>query len=330
MPKDQYQATLELNQTIWDGGTIRAQKKVIAANSEVDREQWQVDMFAIEDRVNQLFFGILLLDAQLNQNDVLQDNLQRNYNVIVSQMENGIANQADLDAVKVEILQAEQSKAQLIANKRAYLEMLSAMLGETVNETTHLVKPLVENEYLITNIYRPELRLFDAQYNLIEMQKKQIAPNYLPKIGLFVQGGYGRPGLNMLDPDFSPYYIGGINLTWNFSPLYTQKNDRRKLLINQDEIAVQRETFLYNIRLEATQEINDIQKMREVMKYDNEIITLRENVRKSAEAKLANGTITVVDLMREINAENSANIDKATHEIQLLSSIYSLKNTTNN
>ena len=330
LSKDQYTATIDINQIVWDGGGIQSRKQIAEANSVVEQQQLNVDLYTLENRINQLFFGILLFDAQLEQNKILQDNLQQNYTTISSYKENGIANQADLDAVKVEVLKAQQMESQLKSGKESYTEMLVAMLGEPVDKEISLIKPDVEQLIFSTQINRPELRLFEAQQQLFESQKKLITSTYMPTLSVFLQGGYGRPGLNMLKDEFSPFYIGGVRLYWNFGNLYTQKNDKRKLEINQNSVDTQKETFLFNTNLQVSQTNNEIKKMKELLRYDDEIILLRENVRKSAEAKVANGTLTVTELMREINAENIAKQEKATHEIQLLMAIYNLKNTTNN
>ncbi len=330
LSKDQYLAAIDMNQTIWDGGNVHALKKITQANAAMEQQQLEVDLYALEKRINQLFFGILLFDAQLEQHTILQDNLHKQYATVDSYEKNGIANQADLDAVKVELLKSEQTAAQIKAGKTSYMQMLAAMIGEPVDEQTTFAKPAAEQVMLPTQINRPELQLFDAQTALFESQKSAVTSSYLPKVSLFLQGGYGRPGLNMLSNNFDPFYIGGIRLNWNFGGLYTQKNERRKLDVNQNSVEVQRETFLYNTNLQITQDNSEIKKLKELMQYDDEIITLRENVRKSAEAKVANGTLTVIELMREVNAENLARQEKTSHEIQLLMAIYNLKNTTNN
>jgi hypothetical protein len=145
-----------------------------------------------------------------------------------------------------------------------------------------------------------------------------------------LQGGYGRPGVNMLSDKFDPFYIGGVRLSWNFGALYTQKNDLQKIEINKNTVDTQKELFLYNIGLVVSRENQEIERLRNLMQDDDEIISLRENIRKATEAKMANGTATVTDLMRELTHENLARQTKATHEIDLLVAIYNLKNTTNN
>jgi outer membrane protein TolC len=330
MAKDQYSASIDIYQNIWDGGTTNAQKELIKAGTVAEQKQTDVELYAINERVNQLFFGILLLNAQIAQNGILQAELQRNYDLISGYMANGVANQSDLDAIKVEQLNAIQSQTQLKSNRLAYIQALGIMIGEELTEKSSFQEPNESQLLTSNNINRPELSLFSAQSMRLDTQKKLIKASYMPKFNFFLSGGYGRPGLDMLSPDFSPYYIGGIRLTWNFGSLYTRKNDIRKIETEQAHVDLQKETFLFNTKLRMTQENNEISKNRELVKDDDEIIRLRENVKKAAEAKVANGTMSVSDLTREINNEHMSRQNKALHEIQLLMSIYSLKNTTNN
>jgi outer membrane protein TolC len=333
LKKEQYQAVVEASQILWDGGAIRSQKKMTEAGSEVEAQQVGVELYTLKERINQLFFGILLFDAQLGQNQILTDELQRNYSTITGYFEYGIANQADLDAVKVEQINAKQIRTQLLSMRSAYIEMLAVMTGEELNENATLEKPdvnrLNENRILSSENNRPELQLFEAQNSLFDSQKSLIRSAYMPKIGLFLQGGVGRPGLNMLSNAIEPFYIGGIRLSWNFGALYTQKNDLRKIETSKNSVNVQKEVFLYNLNLTATRENQEIKRLKEIMKQDDEIIVLRENIRKSAEAKTANGTLIVTELMREIGRESLARQTKATHEIDLLIAIFKLKNTKN-
>ena len=217
MPKDQYQVMVELQQNVWDGGGIKVQKKQATAEADVEKEKLNVDMYALNNRVNDLYFGILLLDEQLKQNTLLQDELERNFRQISSYFENGIANQADLDAVKVEQLNTRQKRIELSFYREAYLKMLSLLTGEELSPETILEKPVPETMVnAVSEIRRPELSLFDAQATGLNVQEKALNVRHLPRFGLFVQGAYGNPGLNMLKNEFSPYYIAGVRLSWNF------------------------------------------------------------------------------------------------------------------
>ncbi|MDR3226936.1 MAG: TolC family protein [Prevotellaceae bacterium] len=329
IPKTQYQLSTEVSQILWDGGVISSQKKLIAANAEVEKQQLQVDLYAIKARVNQLFFGILLLDTHLAQNKILQDELVRNHSKIVSYIENGIANQTDLDVVKVEQINAKQIMLQLQSTRRAYADMLSYMIGAKLDTDIKLLKPDINNQPFSSSINRYELQWFESQNNIFNLQKKILKTAYMPKFNLFMQGGVGCPALNMFSRNFDAYYIGGIRLSWNFGALYTRKNDLQKIDVNRHLLDIKRETFIYNLQLEITRENQDIKRLREQMQYDDEIIALRKNIKQASEAKFANGTITITDLMSELTRENIAQQTKASHEIELLIAIYNLKYTTN-
>lgn len=324
--KDQYQVAAEVSQPIWDGGNIRSQRKIARAYSEVDRKQQEVNMYALRERVNNLFFGILLLDEQLKQNAILQQDLERQFNTISSYMESGIANQSDLDAVRVAQLNTKQQEAELASSRNAYLNMLSSMTAADMS--AGLIRP--DELPVSTEINRPELSLFDAQQSLYEEKKEAISARNMPKFSAFFQGLYGNPGLNMLKNDFAFNYVTGIHMSWNFGSFYTKKNDNRLIEADQKNTGIQKETFLYNTKLQILQETNEIKKLRTLMTNDSEIILLRKNIVKASEAKMENGTLSVSELLRDINSESQAVQNKILHEIQLLKAIYQLKNTTNN
>lgn len=330
-PKDQYQVMLEVQQTLWDGGDISARKRLTHAASDVELEKQNVDMYALNDRINQLFFGILLLDEQLKQNQLLQDELARTHQQVSNYIANGIASQSDLDAVSVEQLNTKQKRIELETSRQAYLSMLSAFTGKGISAETILVKPVPEEVSSIETGMnnRPELRWFNAQGEQLRIQESALNTRLMPRFGLFVQGAYGNPGLNMLKDEFSAYYLAGVRMSWNFGSLYTLKNDRRRIDNTRQQIETSRDVFLFNTRLQATQQDASVVSMRRQMKDDDEIIRLRENICRAAEAKVENGTLTVTDMLREITNENLARQTKALHEVQLLMNIEQLKYTLN-
>ena len=331
LPKDQYQAVLEASQLIWDGGIISAQNKITKAGTEVEKQKLEVDLYALKDRVNQLYFGILLLDEQLKQTDILKNDLQTNFNRIASLVTNGVASQPDLDAIKVELINVDQRISDIKNTRKTYGIMLSALTGVEITDKTELKKPDTDLSVLNeTDNHRPELNLFDAQAKLYENQKSLVTAANLPRVGAFVQGGYGLPALNMFDPSFAGFYIAGLRLSWNISGFYTQKDNLSKLEVGKKTIGIQRETFMFNNNLVTKQQRNEVEKIQSNLKSDDEIIGLRQNIKKSTQSKQINGTASVSDLIRDVNAENQARQLKSLHEIQLLMNVYQLKNNINN
>lgn len=328
LPKDQYQALVEIKQNVWDGGKIRHQKAQVKAVTEENARQLDTSMYALEERVNQVFFGILLLDEQRTQNKLLEEGLVRNLKTVEAYRMNGTANDADVDAVQVEILQTKQQRIQLENNRTAYLRMLSLLTGKEFPAQAQLIRP----EPVATTssgFNRPELRWYEAQEQTVTVQRKGLQSGYLPSFSLFAQGAYGNPGLDILKDKFRAYYLVGARFTWNFGSLYTLKNDRRKLDNQLQKIQNERDLFLFHTQLQVAEEDGTIQSLRQQMKKDEEIIRLRENIRRSAQAKVGNGTLSVSDMLKEITAENLVRQAKAVHEVQLLMHLHQRKHLTN-
>jgi outer membrane protein TolC len=328
--KDQYQLTAELTQTIWDGGSANVARKLSHAQAETERKQLDSDLYALNERVNQLYFGCLLQYELLRQNALLQKELQVNIDRIASMIDNGVANASDRESLEVELLNARQREIELTSVRKAHLSMLSALIGRRVDESSTLLAPVMPALPLPLAINRPELAALDAQERLAEVQHKLVTAGLTPRIGLFAQGGYGRPGLNMLEDAFTPFYIAGVRLSWNIGKFYTLRSDRQKIETSRRMVDVQRETFLFNTSLQLVRQNTEIEKMNQLLDSDNEIIRLRRSIKQAAEVKLAGGVISVTDLIREINAEDMAHQTAHTHRIQQLMAIFNLLYTTNN
>jgi outer membrane protein TolC len=332
--KDQYKVALEVNQTVWDGGLTKAQKDVSKAEGNVSVQSVETEIYQIRERVNQLYFGILILREQVALNGLLQELLQSNYENVESLVKNGVALESDLNVIKAEQLTTSQQMTQIESLITAYRQMLSAMTGRQIAEEERFIKPDagIFNEANPEN-NRPELRLFDAQSQQFEARKKAITASTMPRLGLFAQGFYGYPGLNMfenmMNDKWSWNYLAGIHLQWNFGTFYTKRGNLRKLQLAQRLVDTQRDVFLFNSNIRQLQQKNDIRKMTALMADDEKIINLRTEIRKSSEAKYANGTLTINELLRDIIAENQSSLTKAIHEIEHLKSIYELKNTIN-
>ena len=335
LTKDQYRVGIDVSQTIYDGGTISSQKAVAREQGKVQAAQNEVNIYNVRKRVNEMYFSLLMLDEQIQLNHDLQELFNGNEQKLASMVKRGTAAESDLQNVKAERLNVVQQATSLESQKRMLQRMLSTFCGIEVKE---VAKPALQASALTSPqreaAARPEMRLFYAQLNLANAQEKALNSAMMPKLGLFAQGFYGYPGLNMFEDmmrrDWSLNGIIGARLTWNIGALYTRKNDKAKLQLQRDMTESNREVFLFNNNLEQIQQNEDIARFQKLMADDEEIITLRSAVRKAAESKLSHGIIDVNDLVREINAENAARVQQSMHEIEMLKQIYDNKFTTNN
>lgn len=329
LSRDQYQLLLELQQTIWDGGISSVKKQSIEARAEVEKQRLDVTLYALKERVQQVFFGILLIDGQLEQVRILNDELQNNLKKVNALLDNGVAQATDLDLVRVEQLNVKQRESDLLTFRKAYLMVLSVFTGLNLDESTSLRQPpmLVLNES--GQINRPELRLFAAEKAALDVEKAGVRAMNTPKLAAFARGGYANPALNMFDPGFQPFYVAGVQFQWNLGTFYTRRNDLAKIELGRELIEVQQSTFLFNSSLLTVQQQQEIAQLKATLVNHDEIVRLRSNIKMAATVKYENGTITLTDLLREINAENQARQTAVLYEIQLYKALYQYQYQTN-
>ena len=333
LTKDQYRVAIDVNQTIYDGGAISSQKAIAREQGKVQAAQNEVNLYNVRKRVNEMYFSLLMLDEEIVLNRDLQELLAGNERKLQAMVKGGTASESDWQSVKAERLNVVQQATSLESQKRMLTVMLSTFCGI---EVKNVQKPVAkaEDSRLTADNHRPELRVLDAQIGLLQAQEKALNAAIMPKLGVFAQGYYGYPGLNMFEDmmshDWSLNGIIGARLTWNIGALYTRKNDKAKLQLQRDLTETSREVFLFNNNLEQIQQNEEIIRYKKLMADDEEIIALRSAVRKASESKLSHGIIDVNDLVREINQENAARVQHSIHEIEMLKQIYDNKFTTNN
>ena len=312
---------VSIKQTVYDGGQIAIGKKIAKAQAEVQKRQLDVTMHDINERVEQLFFGVLIIDEQLNQNDILQKDLAVSNQTIKSMIKNGLANQNDLDVISVEQMKAEQQADALSNSRKAYIKMLSTFIGKPLNENATVEKPAmtIPMSQDTWGLQRPEMSLFDSQDQLINIQRKQLNSRLRPTVGLI---GMGSIHTKVSDIVHQGLLMGGISMSWNIGALYTRKNDIQKIEIQRQQNDNNREIFLFNNRLQNEETDGNIQSLRKQLAKDTQIVNLRENIKQTNEKKVKLGTETVNELIRSINAVNMARQQQSLHELQLLQAIY--------
>ena len=329
LERDQYRVGIDVQQTVYDGGSIKSQKEIARRQGELQSRQNEVTMYNVRRRVNEMYFSLLLIDEQIRLNADLQTVLEGNEKKLAAMLKGGTASESDWQNVKAERLNVVQKMTGLKSQRTALVRMLSTFCAMEVNR---LVKPAIpENTFSTVNL-RPELKTIDAQLRLADAKEKALDATLMPRLGVFAQGYYGYPGYNMFEDMMSRKFswngMLGARLTWNIGALYSRKNDKAKLQAERETAEANRERFLLDNKMEQIQQNENISRYRQLMIDDEEIISLRSSIRKAAESKLAHGIIDVNDLVREINSENKARVEQCIHEIEMLKEIYNLKITT--
>ncbi len=323
--KDQYRLYGEVLQPLTDLLTKKDHRRLIEANAEVETGKVQVELYKLRERVGQLYFGILLLDAQLEQAALLKEDIESGLRKMTAAIAGGVASAGSLYPLEAESLKADQRIIELRAARTGFADMLAHFTGAAPNGFTRLELPAPGDDP--DGISRPELRLFDSQQKTFDMQEKLKTAGTLPRFSLFFQGGVGRPGLNMLSNDLQGYYVGGLRLSWDISSFYTYRKDLQLVALNRALVEVQREVFLFNTGLNLRQQRAEIGKAGELLAADSRIVALRGQIKKHTQAQVENGTATANDYLIAVNAEDQARQLLVLHQVQLAQARYQYRIT---
>lgn len=325
--KLQYRVGVDLNQTIWDGGTSKASRTIAESENAQQEAALDVELYAVRERVENLFFGIMLVEEQIKQAELTLTLLESNLAMLRSMKTNGTATQSDVDMVEAQFLTVQQQITQARSISDSNRRLLGIFTGTDMSDEKFTRPSSSMPSELISA--RPELALFDARIKNNDARLGSIKSSVMPRIGLFAQAYYGYPGYDyfksMMNRDMSFNVLAGVKVSWNIGSFYTKKNSERKLRLANDGIAADREVFLFNTNLQTSSQTAHISELEGIMKEDSRIVELRANVRRSAESQLRNGVIDATALLTKITDENQARLTSSYHEIQLIQSIYQLK-----
>lgn len=327
LSKIQYKAGAELNQPIWDGGASRSRRDAARANDAVRKSSLEVELYAVRQRVESIYFAILLTEEQIAQNEVTRNLLNQNLEKIRTMFKNGVAMQSDADMIEAQVLTVSQNIVLARSTADSYRKMLEVFIGEST-AGKNMVKP-TGNISGNKECDRPELKLFANRLVANHAANRMSNVSYMPVAGLFAQAYYWYPGFDyfksMMTHKLSFNLLAGLRISWNIDSFYARKNNSMRTAVNARNIAADKELFLFNNGIQRAEKIGTISGLREVMKEDEKIIALRKSVRCAAEAQLENGIIDATALLTKISDENIARLNAKYHEIQLIQEIYNLK-----
>ncbi|MDE7412163.1 MAG: TolC family protein [Muribaculaceae bacterium] len=327
----QYKIGFDINQTIWDGGVSKIRREMENAKDELDKASLDVELYPIRDRVENLYFAILLTDEQISINEQTYSLLLANLDRFRSMVRNGVAMQCDADMVEAQAMIVKQNMDLAKKNVETLRLMLGILTGKNL-EGERLLEPQVKSILPGENL-RPELTLLEKRMALNALSDKMTEVSLMPKIGLFAQAYYGYPGFNyfesMMNRRFSFNLLAGVKISWNIDSFYFKKNNLRKIKLSAENITAEKDIFLFNTRISATQQNGKAQGLYDMIESDKKIIELRVKVRKAAESQLENGVIDATTLLAKISDENIAKLNERYHKIDYIREYYKLKYTLN-
>jgi len=326
-PHDSYIGAIDLEQTVFDAGQIKQQKRLDKANAESELLKNEVELYKLIDRVTQLYSSVLLTRENLKTLNIYKDDINNKKTILASSLKNGMILQSNMDALEAEELKTEQSLIEAKENLQALYTSLGMFVNKTIDDSTPLSTDPVMNATAGQEINRPELKLFDAQKSMLEVRHKLNNKAALPRITLNGQGAYGRPGPNFLDQDFRFFGQASVSLKWNIGSLYNLSNEKQNISISKKMVDVQKEVFEFNLKSTMATQTAQINSLKDIILKDKQIIEKRHNIKETAAKQLENGSITSTDYLTELNAEMQATLNQKVHEIKLMNAITNYNST---
>jgi outer membrane protein TolC len=314
--KDQYKATLSVNQLIFANGLIKTTEEVKKASLKTKQKQVEVNLYQVKKQINQLYFSILFQQEKRVLLTSKKELLRTKLKEVTAGIKFGAVLPTSDNVLEAEILKIEQQLIETESNKNSLLASMSSLLGFPVTTKTIFENPTTLNSDS-NEINRPEIDLFKLKKEEIESSEQLISKQNAPKLVSFATGGYGNPGLNMLDNSFQPFYLIGLKLNWTILDWNTNKKQRESLLINKEIIDNEQEVFELNTTIELNQQSAEIAKISEYIQSDTKIIDLHKTILKSSESQLKNGVITASSYITDLTNLTEAESNLSTHKIQL-------------
>ncbi|CAL1517491.1 TolC family protein [Chitinophaga sp. MM2321] len=317
LPKDQYRATIDVNQQLYDGGATRGQRDLQTLQQQTSRQQVEVELYKVKQQVTQVYFNTLLTNEYINVALLAQKDLTQRLGKMQAGVDYGTVLPSSVDLLQAELLKARQQEITAVSSRQAYLEVLRLLTGSPITDVAARSIPTAADITPTDTLSRPELLLFHLQSNTLQQQSILTGTRTRPRISAFVQGGYGRPGLNMLSNDFEPFYMAGVRFNWTLWNWHYQRNEQQVLSLQQKNVEEQSATFSLNTRVQLAQQKGEIDQLQKILEKDEAIIALRIRVKEAANAQLDNGVITVHEYVQDLDAETQARINQKTHALQL-------------
>lgn len=330
LSKDQYKISLDANQLIYDGKQTKSSIDIVNKNAELEAQKIKVEEHKTKENILALYLQWIQLNNQQNQIEILRKDISLSIKKIQNQIESGLSTKTALYFAEIENIKSDQRILEIKNAKKSIIEIINLFTGQNYPSTMILSKVIIPTQPISSQINRPELKLSDIQEQLVNIQMNAVSNKLKPRVSLFSQVGYGRPGFNFLDNSFAPFALAGLRTQWNLAYLYNIKHDKSLLQIQKQTIDIQRQNFILGIDSKKIQYQNEINSQNQLIEKDKEIILLRNKIKEIAAIQFEQGIITSTDYIKELNALEQANQNLITHQIQLLSNYLNYELTTNN
>jgi len=331
IPNEQFKLTLDVNQKIYDGGLTKNQKIAESARIMTDVKSVEVDLYEIKTTISTLYFSALIYQENIKiLNNLLQE-LEEQQKIIDARVKNGVILKSASNEFKKQILTTEQKMLTAELEQQALLSMLEKWIGVTIANSKELELPTSQLSSDGYEIERPEVQLLETQNIYFESMKNLSSVKRRPTLWAVAQAGVGQPNAyNFLETDVSDFYYVGLRMSWHLFDYGNNKREKSIYEANQAIVSAKKEYLVDNIDIQLTKEYAELNKLKELLKKDAEILNLQREIVESSFSQLSNGVITSTDYISQLNSKTQIELNRQLHLIKLKQSEYNCLNISGN
>ena len=317
VPHEQYRATLDINQVIWDGGVTRSARAVEQVIRDLNLQQNEADIYRLREQVNNLFFSVLLASSQSEVVALLINDIDARIKETRSGVDNGVLPPVSLDVLNAERIRAGQSLIELNLRKTALIDALENITGmNDLRDAVFVLPDVVVADASPED--NPDLKIFDIRERQLEVPESLLKSQRMPKAFAFAQAGYGNPpGSNFLADKADVYYSLGAGIKWNIFDWNKNSNERKSLAIQQQLLDIRKSSTEEALNRMLVIKKAEIASLEEASRSDAGLIAIRKRIAATAASQLENGTLTASQYMTELNNEKQAVIAASVRLINL-------------
>ena len=315
---DFYNLNLNLEQLIWDGGRTKKLSDIKENEYKIDIQKNKIRLYDLKKGISIMYFNILFLKENIKTLKLLVSDLKARIADGKAAVRNGVILASGLDKLKVGLMQTQQIIYSKNSDLKGLIESLNALTGMKLSVNDSMASPDMNISVFPMNNNRPEYHLLTMQQQQIKSYNSLNRKKRMPVLKLFGQAGYGRPGYNMLNNNFSSYYMVGVQLNWKLWNKGNVKKQQHIFTLEQNKIQVEKENFNYNLNAVYRQQLESIKKFQSLLDADKKIIAIQNKITQTSQNQLKNGTITASEYLIQLNKKIKAVLTMKAHKLQLL------------
>lgn len=324
LPLDRWQATLDVQQTLYDGGVVSRRRALERARHAETAAEVDVALYGLRSEVNAAFFSAFLLQQRAAEYGALVTDLDARLATVRARVEAGTALGRDAAEVEAERVRAMLQRDEAQAARRASLRSLSDLAGRPIDTTAVLVLPEYQPERaqpdpisLSALRRRPEFEHSRLARRRLDREAALAGSENTPRISAFGQAGLGLPGLDQFRRTSDAFWQAGVKVEWRPWTWRSAGRSAAALRLQQQVLEAEEQALARRLARAVAGDLEEINRLGAALAEDERVVVLREEIERQAKVQHDEGAITTDDYVETRTNVLEARLTLQRHRVEL-------------